>query len=225
VRFLQYFVDHKALDSRRGKIFTTNYDLLLFWVVSRSGRKQLKCHDGFISPPENREFGAWNPDKVASLVYLHGALHIHKRNGQHRMLRYREGARLVDQIRDRLALREFPMIVAEGTSQRKAMKIGTSDYLEAAARNFRSTLNDNSSALFIFGHSLGERDAHILRQVGERRVRAVYVGAFGGLDTSDGERARQWANVWWQRRAQAGDRWPLEVAVFDSRQCPVWRPT
>lgn len=69
------------------EIFSTNYDLLLYWVVMRSNNKN--CIDGFgrdiendtreYIPDEDLEFSElrWGKHKDSqNIFYLHGALHI-----------------------------------------------------------------------------------------------------------------------------------------------------
>lgn len=219
--FLRQFHDAKVPLVQRGKIFTTNYDLLLFWVIVAES-KQLKCYDAFVREPGNVDFRPWDPDKIPDLVYLHGALHIYRHQGRLTMLRYKEGARLVDQIRERLARDEFPLLVAEGNSQMKSARIRSNPYLRDALTSFRAALNHPNNVLFTFGHSLGAVDAHLLQAIGSRKLGAVYIGAFGGLRSEDGERAVDWARNWGSQRAAAG-RPGLRVAVYDSRICHVWR--
>jgi len=214
--FLRHFHDATMPRDQQGKIFTTNYDLLLSWVMAVSG-KQLKCYDDFLSDPDDIEFRPWEPEKVPDLVYLHGALHIFRQPGRFVMLRYRPGARLVDQIKERLQANEFPVLVAEGTSSGKVERITSSPYLRKAYATFRGALNDASSVLFTFGHGLNEVDAHLLRPLAARKVKSIYIGAFNGLDSRDGERAQRWANEWQAKRPS------LDVAVYDSNNCAVWQ--
>lgn len=223
VGFLKNFHDSRAPLARRGRIFTTNYDLLLVWVMARSG-KELKCYDDFEGEPDNPYFRNWAEKRMPDLAFLHGALHIYRHAGDVIMLRYRPGDRLVDQIRRRLHQDEFPVMVAEGSGPAKSARISASPYLTKMRKVFRSGLNDPNSVLFTFGHSLSEVDAHLLSVVGNRKVRAVYVGAYGGLASPDGERASRWAGIWLADRARAGAL-PLDIAVFDSRHCNVWGPS
>lgn len=218
--FLKHFHDAKAPLGLRGKIFTTNYDLLLLWVLAASSR-ELKCYDDFVAEAGNEHFRPWDREKVADLVYLHGALHIYRHEGRLAMLRYREGARLVDQIRSRLARDEFPLFVAEGASSDKAVRIRDGGYLAKARSAFRGALNDERSVLFTVGHSLAEVDSHLFGGLRSRKLKGVYIGAYGGLASADGHRAGAWANRWAEDRANAG-RPPLPVAVFDSAECRIW---
>jgi len=216
VAFLRHFHDAKVPRDRQGKIFTTNYDLLLSWVMAASG-KQLKCYDDFIADPYDVEFRPWDQDKVPDLVYLHGALNIFRHERRLAMLRYRLGARLVDQINDRLRANEFPVLVAEGSSPQKADRIDANPYLAKAFDTYRRALNDPTSVLFTFGHSLNAVDAHLLRVLGRRKLRGIYIGAFGGVDSPDGARAQRWASEWQEQRPG------LDVAVYNSKECAVWK--
>jgi pimeloyl-ACP methyl ester carboxylesterase len=179
--------------------------------------KQLKCYDDFIADPYDVEFRPWDQDKVPDLVYLHGALNIFRHDRRLAMLRYRLGARLVDQINDRLRANEFPVLVAEGSSLQKADRIDANPYLAKAFDTYRRALNDPTSVLFTFGHSLNAVDAHLLRVLGRRKLRGIYIGAFGGVDSADGARAQRWASEWQEKRPG------LDVAVYDSRECAVWK--
>ena len=219
-KFLLQFHDARRPIEHRGKIFTTNYDLLLLWVVASS--RALKCYDDFVAEPGNRDYRPWDPDKVPDLIFLHGALHMYRHEGRLMVLRYKEGARLVDQIRERLSRDEFPLMVAEGNSQRKSSRMRDNPYLSKSRAAFRGALNDASSVLLTVGHCLGEVDRHLLEVIGSRKLAAVYVGAFGGLQSGDGGRAMAWAGEWSSQRARAG-RPQLNVAVYDSRTCLVWR--
>src|SRR6266576_955338 len=64
---------------------------------------------------------------------------------------------------------------AEGTSQSKKTKIMHSNYL---SRGYRS-LTKVGGALFLYGHSLAEKDEHILRLIQRGRSKHVFVSIYG----------------------------------------------
>jgi hypothetical protein len=222
-KFLKHFHNPDLPLDLRGKIYSTNYDLLLFWVIARWS-KEIKCYDDFVSDPSQRDYRPWGGErKPADLVHLHGALHLYEAGGQLFVLRYKPGARLVDQIRDRLKMNEFPIFVAEGDRQSKSGRIKGHPYLKKMRSEFMGATNDANSVLFTYGHSLDDVDAHLLDPLGGRKLAAVYVGAFGGPGSKDGARAAAWAHRWAVHRAGL-NRQPLPVSIFDSRTVEIWGP-
>lgn len=209
---------------RRGRVFTTNYDLLLYWVMVRHS-EDLRCDDGF-----RGRLLTWNAERVPgqSLFFLHGGLHLYEANGELRKLQFRQNASLLDQIRTRLEADEEPLFVSEGSSVQKLQRIAESEYLRTAHRAFRRACRGRESVLFTIGHALGEQDRHITDAIGLGRISRVYIGAYGGLNSEDGIRARTLAGRWANLREESAagveerDPFPLEIHVFDSAGCEIW---
>lgn len=217
--FLEHFVGRKRPETRMGRIYTTNYDLLLYWVLARSGRR-LRCYDSHISPLDDRRLGLWNPEKPPGLVYLHGALHLYqRRSGGQAMLRYDGQRSLIAQAKAHLDRGNFPVIVAEGTSEDKAARIARNGYLSWGLKYLRSGLRNREGALFTYGHSLDDRDAHILRHVGSGRIKAIYIGAYGGLDANSAA-IQRWKQRWGALR-EGGPK--LQVYVYDTALFSPWK--
>jgi hypothetical protein len=224
--FLEHFVGRIRTSKFAGRVYTTNYDLLLYWVVARSGRR-LWCQDLHINPNvySRQPYGLWDPGwpkphKVPSLLYLHGALHTYDalRGGQG-MLRYDGRRNLIDQSRARLAAGKFPVIVAEGSSDAKVGRIARSEYLTWAARWFRTGLRNRNAVLFTYGHSLDLRDTHLIKQIGHGRISAVYVGAWQGLEGDQAGAIREWAHRWQELREPDH---PLAIYVYDTSRVSPW---
>lgn len=220
--FLEHFVGRRRPLKVRGRIYTTNYDLLLYWVVARHGRR-LWCYDSHISPFGEKRYGVWHAEKPPGLVYLHGGLHLYDMpaDGQ-AMLRHGAGRGLIEQTRARLDRGSFPVIVAEGTSEAKVERIKRSAYLTWADSYLRSGLRDKNGVLFTFGHGLDPRDAHLLRRVGQGRISAVYIGAWGGLAGQE-DAIRLWTTTWAEARRSQSKRSPLSVFVYDTARASPWR--
>jgi hypothetical protein len=193
-------------------------------AIVRNGRR-LWRYDSHISPMEDKRYGVWNPEKPPGAVYLHGALHLYPFRSGQAMLRYHGDLSLIEQTRRRLARGRFPVIVSEGTSEAKAARIARSSYLTWAGRYLRSGMRDRNGVLFTFGHSLNDRDAHLIRAIGEGRISAIYVGAWGGLDGNQGADIRRWAERWAEARSSHTKADPLGVWVFDTSKFSPWHQT
>jgi hypothetical protein len=214
-KFLEHFVGTRLGYKMRGRVYTTNYDLLLYWVVVRTVRK-LVCYDSH----ENE--GLWNPERPPQLVYLHGALHLFPSPTPQRKLEYKLRNPLLQQIKHELYSNRFPSIVAEGTTKEKLTRITESKYLSKMRRHFRNDMRAGENAvLFIYGHSLSERDAHILEQIGEGNVCVVCIGAFGGINVHE-EKLRYWASIWSEARRARNVETP-EIWVYDTAQFSPWQ--
>jgi len=223
--FLEPFVGRHR--NPAGILFTTNYDMLLHWVLSRQGknsgtkqRSQLKCWDGFAAD------GEWNPAGSAQAYYLHGAVHIYQLPHPDlphlqytRMLRYEWQRPLLKQVNAHLAAGSLPVFVAQGNSQKKKADQREWGYLQAAKLKFKNVCTrEPDTALFTFGHSFGESDNHIAEQIGEGTLRDVFIGVFSDRDRT---RARELAASWTATRAATGGP-PVSVRCFDSAECAVW---
>jgi len=223
--FLEHFVGRKRVPL--GGLFTTNYDMLLHWVLSRQGKNsgtkqhsQLKCWDGFASN------GEWNPIGAAQAHYLHGAVHIYElpqprlpHLNYTRMLRYEWGRPLLKQVDGQLRAGRLPVFVAEGNSQRKKARQRQWEYLAGARARFRAVcIKEPEAALFAFGHSFGGSDDHIVEQIGAGVLRDVFIGVYSDEDR---RRAAELAERWTAERAERGGK-PVRVRIYDSADCRVW---
>ena len=115
-------------------------------------------------------------------------------------------------MRDALNQDVFPLIVAEGTSQSKKAKIMHSNYL---SRGYRS-LAKIGGAVFIFGHSLADKDEHILRLIEKGPCKHIFVGVHGDPASQLNKALIQRAQA-----LQAG-RERRQVAFYDASSAHVW---
>jgi hypothetical protein len=224
--FMKPYIGRLAVP--HGIVFTTNYDLLLYWTlvahaIFRS-RGDVLCWDGF-----KGEY--WVPEVMQhvnmSAVYLHGALHLHNHGESVRRILYQMGSvnlNLITQIRMRLKQNDFPIYVAEGNSAAKIQKIRRNPYLSAAFDKFKFACKERDGSLFIVGHRLAEQDEHLSELIGKGRIGKVYFGAYGGVRSEDAKNAERLVARWVEQRAATPWKAPLEVKVFDSRECEIWWP-
>ncbi len=102
-------------------VFTTNYDLLLYWVVMHAGDPP-PFEDCFRADQDEPDapylvFSQRLKDK-RGLLYLHGALHLYLHNGELRKHSWTcSEQRLTELIRDGLAKGQYPLFVAEGSPE------------------------------------------------------------------------------------------------------------
>ncbi|MBJ7408891.1 MAG: DUF4917 family protein [Phenylobacterium sp.] len=211
VNFLEHFIGRK----RKGRILTTNYDLLLSWAVAPDRdigkNRRLNAYEGFRGGPYGGLGGA-------TIIYLHGALHLYMNNGWPQQMQYlNTGVPLHDHIAARLSQNQFPIIVTEGAA---ALKKPTGPgFLQDAFTAFRGTCKGGQKkALFTLGHGLGPEDRHLLELIPKGTVQTICLGAFGSADR---EAFREIAKGWIATRAKDGK--PLKVYIFGSEGV-VWGP-
>jgi hypothetical protein len=211
-QFLEHFIGRK----QGGRIFTTNYDLLLSWAVAPDRElgklRRLEAYEGFRGGPYDALFGATS-------IYLHGALHLASDGGRPYQLQYRKsGVALHDQIAERLDQGVLPIFVSEGASSLK--KPTGRGFLSDALAAFRGTCRTaEKKALFTLGHGLGPEDDHIISNIAKLKIPAVYLGAFGADEI---EAFQKIAASWLQERAIVSG-FPLKIFIFDSAN-EVWGP-
>lgn len=203
------------------RLYTLNYDLLLYWIVMHDTAGRLPRDDGFRADPDDPggEYVTWETASTyhnQRVFYLHGALHLF--DSGVRLEKYtwsRTGVRLVDQIRASLGRNAFPLVVTEGTSSGKLVKILHNAYLNHARRSFAHI----TGSLFVFGHSLAANDNHILDLIPAGRVGELWVSVRG--DPDDPHNCQMMARA----ASLAADRrgGPLAVKFFDADSARVWR--
>ena len=201
------------------KIYTLNYDLLLYWALMQNEIPPLvRSDDGFRTPEDGQqEYVTWEPGRHGQNVYyLHGALHIF--DGGIEVQKYtwmNTGIRLIDQIREALNNNIYPIFVAEGESRQKYERIRHSDLLSKAYRSFQEIGN----ALFVYGHAMAPNDNHIVRLIGQGKLRQLFVGIYGDEMSTDNQLI--WRKVEELQAMRPAHR-PLEAVYFDARTARVW---
>lgn len=180
---------HSTLDSARfervqdsllhfSSIFTTNYDLLLYWAVTCSDRmngfRDFFWNSGLSFSPSN----AWTAQGDTCLYYLHGALHIfHLPTGKtvkatggddSPWSTYVPLLDLTFEYKDS----KLPLFVSEGLSERKMAAISSNGYLHFAYTSWVEHCWTWTKSLVIFGHALGAQDEHLVVPIKDRIKKA-----------------------------------------------------
>lgn len=225
-RFLAHFLSGK----KAGCVFTLNYDLLLYWTLmhddeATENQIDLAKNDGFGNDEDdpNAEYVVWQGETnahSANVMFLHGALHLFDAGKE--LLKYtwvRKGIPLIDQARTALDNNNFPLFVAEGTSNQKKAKIRHNAYLYQGLKQLTSNALQGKHCWFIFGHSLAGNDDHILVRLGRGRFKKLYIGLYG-------DPREEWnLEIIKRSKELVGLRqegWPLDLAFYSAETAQVW---
>lgn len=201
------------------KIYTLNYDLLLYWTLMQEEiDPQVRCDDGFRTPESGEEeYVTWDPGTVGTqnIFYLHGALHLFDAGSELQKYTWvNTGVPLIDQVRAALEDYRYPHFVAEGESDSKLARIRHSAYLSRGERSFLKI----GGALFSYGVSFGSSDVHISHWLAKNRVRQLFVGLHGKWDSPSNQELVKRVTTVADRRENN----PLEIEFFDTESATVW---
>jgi len=201
---------NKELASYR-TVFTTNYDLLNYWALQHDSDA---IDDLFNGPDANFDLCASRSDKPR-LLYLHGGLHLVRNlDGSARKLTATEGTLLGNfAINNTLkTLDDVPLFVNEGPSADKLKTIRSSDYLSFCY----DQLLGHGDSLCIFGHALGEQDAHIVRALRLAKPKTVAISIYPRSAAFIQHQKRHYAKVF--------DGTGVELRFFDSKSHALGNP-
>ena len=229
-RFCRDFLAHFLGETNKdGKVYTLNYDLLLYWTLMHEDMRfdspiNLAVSDGFGRDEDTEpEYVNWMGESSAHgqrVHYLHGALHLFDAGAELQKYTWvNTGKPLLEQAREAMEARKFPLFVAEGKSNPKLAKIKHSAYLHHSYKSFSTQMAQRNDCLFIFGHSLAKNDQHILKKVARGKVSRIYVGLYGDPKSSGNQSIRRAAS---DLAGQRQIRYPLGVAFFDAGSANVW---
>jgi hypothetical protein len=217
---LDRYASCRAFLGHFDRIFTVNYDLLLYWALMRQEMEpSIPCDDGFRTPESGKEaYVSWEPENTdhQNVYYLHGALHIFDSKTEIQKYTWvNTGIRLIDQIRAALDEGKYPLFVAEGESLQKIERIRHSDFLDKALRSLMRV----GGALVIYGHSLADNDTHILKAIAKSKVNQVFVGIYGDPESAGNRQIRSKALLLpdWRKKKKE-----LYVDFFDASSVAVW---
>lgn len=222
--FLTYFL---GKENRKGRVYTLNYDLLLYWVLMfdhpfMKNLQKLNTNDGFIDA-KGEDYVVWNGTSNLNeqrIHYLHGALHLFDAGDYIKKYTWSRTHRLLkDQICKAMEHNELPLFVAEGNSAQKIQKITHNAYLYHSYKSLCSIASNKNNCFFIFGHSLAENDQHILDALVQGKFPKLYVSIFGDVKNSDNQGIIERANTLARRRVEEH---PLEVKFYQAESANVW---
>jgi hypothetical protein len=166
------------------KVYSLNYDLLLYWSAIKSNERGLRKEQftdgfGYVSK-DNADLVFKNKgiSSIQTLFHLHGGLHLYDNGHEFQKLKYDIGHALKDQVLEKLNNNIYPVFVSEGTSDSKKKKIIHNAYLNHAYKSLKSigSSKSNSDSIIFFGTTLKTNDDHILEAILENKVKNIYIG-------------------------------------------------
>ncbi len=197
--------------SRYGAIFSTSYDLIVYWA---SGHEEdyARFRDCFWG-----EGGAFDPADCevwpgnTPTYFMHGALHLivdgsgttKKLTGTDQTLLEQFGKPISSDPRAR------PLLITEGSSRDKLRAIEGNDYLSHAYEAFK----ERSGPLLVFGHSLGAQDRHLIDAINANPQRPVAIS----MVREPGENLRERQSAIWGKLKTAAQ----DVYFFDAATHPL----
>lgn len=212
--------------SEDGQIFTTNYDLLLYWVLMRNDLD--KKGDGFGREaedtdewiePEDREWSElrWGKHMDSqSIYYVHGALHLFDAGIDVIKEEYTNEHVLLENIKSRMARKEYPIFVTAGNGEEKLSHIRHNRYLS----HCYDVLSTISGSLVCFGFGFGPYDEHIIGAINKatkkrkdkdgkwHMLNSVYIGVYSENDLKHIQSIEK--------------KFKCKVNLFDAKTINVW---
>lgn len=204
-----------------GKIFSTNYDILLYWVLMRNaipnsidgfGRDR-ETEDEFV-PAEEAEYSElrWgNNRNKQNIFYLHGALHIFDDGLEIVKEEYDASGYILEKVERRMANSQYPIFVTAGNGAEKLNHILHNHYLASCY----DELSSISGSLITFGFNFGEYDDHIIKAINdaakqdiETKLWSVYIGVYSEDDI--------------KHIQSIESKFKCKVNVFDTKTVKVW---
>jgi uncharacterized protein DUF4917 len=202
----------KAELRRYDAIFSTSYDLLIYWSIGYNEDYGNFC-DCFWANDRN-EFDPDDCDlfpNARPVYYMHGALHlIVEGSGITRKLT-KSGQTLLDQFGKPIAndSEARPLLITEASPRDKLQAIEGNDYLAFAYEQLQET----DGPLVVFGHALGDQDRHLIDAINANPERPV---AISMRRKSKGKLREQQSDIYGKLRVSASD-----IYFFDAATHPL----
>ncbi|UCS93810.1 DUF4917 family protein [Echinicola marina] len=209
-----------------GNVFTTNYDLLLYWVLMRNNLD--KKGDGFGREAEESE--EWIPEEEIqwselrwgknkesqSIYYVHGALHLFDAGINIIKEEYTNEHVLLENVKARMKQKEYPIFVTAGNGTEKLSHIRHNNYLSYCY----DELSSISGSLICFGFGFGPYDEHIIGAINKAakgrkdengtfyKLFSIYIGVYTEKDL--------------KHIQSIEDKFKCKVNLFDAKTVNVW---
>ncbi len=207
-----------------GNIFSTNYDLLLYWVLMRNsvlnhvdgcGRELENPSDEFV-PPEKQIWSdlTWGKYREKQNVfYLHGALPFFDSGVAVLKEEYDVYNYLLEKISAKMGKGEYPIFVTAGDGQQKLKHITHNQYLTFCYDSFCEA----EGSLVTYGFSFGQYDEHIIDAINKAakqgkkiqdKLWSIYIGVYSDEDRKHVEKI-------------AG-KFRCKIHIYDAKTANIW---
>ncbi len=199
-----------------GRLFTVNYDLLLYWAFVQSGKGLSNFFTDGFKQGDNGGL-EWADFPNQGVLYLHGALHLFQDNGRLEKIKYfeGEGGRLIQQIANRISDGHAPLFVCEGSTTQKLVHIQNSRYL----RFCFNMLANTQGPLFIYGLSLAEQDEHISNAITKSQVSHLFISLHGDPNSAHNQQIQARAHEMQRERSSYR---ALKVDFYSANTAEIW---
>lgn len=189
--FLSQYLDNG------GKIFSTNYDLLLYWVLMRNesknavdgfGRELLNPEDVAVGGEQDWSELIWGKNKEEqSIFYVHGTLPIFDTGIDIEKEIYTTQHYLLENIKERMENKDYPIFVTAGDGVEKLKHIMHNKYLTFCYEQ----LSKIEGSLITYGFNFGKYDYHIIDAINKaakqgarvgNKLHSIYIGVYSEED-------------------------------------------
>lgn len=215
--FLKIFLD------TQGSIYSTNYDLLLYWVLMRNGivghvdgcGRELENPGEFV-PKEEQIWSdlIWGKNREnQNVFYLHGALPFFDNGIEIVKEEYDQYNYLLKKIGARMENGEYPIFVTAGDGSQKLKHIKHNQYLTYCY----DQLCRIEGSLVTFGFNFGSYDEHIIGAINKaakhgikapNKLWSLYIGVYSDQDKKNIEQIQK--------------KFKCKVHIFDAKTANVW---
>ncbi|HEX2393325.1 MAG TPA: DUF4917 family protein [Solirubrobacterales bacterium] len=195
-------------------VFTTSYDLLVYWAMAAAEFKPFMDHFRYRGRCEfDPKRATVLPGRVP-VYFLHGALHlVVGSSGATWKLRQTKLGSILDQFGKPIEgdQKARPLMVTEGSAADKLLTIEDNVYLSHALNILRSRPD---GPVVVFGSSLSEHDAHLTDALSEKRDRPI---AISMVRAPQKELLLQQLDIWGRLDAS-------ELLFYDATTHPLGDP-
>lgn len=216
------------LKNFNSKIYTINYDMLLYWVLIKDFFRDdhtnsliKNLQDGFAYNDE--EFLNWDGARF-NVHYLHGALHLFEYDSVLKLNYAKTKESLKNQFIKLIKNQnKMPLFVAEGSSNKKLIRIHSSGYLTRCLNSLQKVgSKKKGSAFFTYGVSFSDNDKHILNALAKNNCSEFYVGLYGDLGSKSNKNTINNVNNLIQMRSKHKSHVPPKIFFYQAETANVW---
>lgn len=213
--FLSFYLNND------GNIFSTNYDLLLYWVLMKNQSSLQGCVDGFgkeyieqdeFDDPQFEDLAWGKYSDEQKIHYLHGAMHLFDCGITIEKEICESDKFLLENIKERIVNKQYPLFVTAGDKYAKLEYILHNQYLNFCYEK----LTEITGSLVVVGFNFGEYDEHIIEAINKaskqdpvNKLWSVYIGVHSERDYS--------------HIKSIESKFKCKVNIFNSQTCNIWR--